>query len=618
MKKVRTILLLVLAVLLAGCKSTDSVKSKAGAKASATSSRRSYFWDRDLRPATTAAPQTPEPKPAAETAQQPPQQPVVAAEPAPKAKPAAGKAKPAAGTTQATAQPAVQTDVVTASVQEFQPVSPEPALAAAPYGRPAGIGAGLVAVDETGAHAFSMVYPRPDYGILQIDKTMPEEVRINQPFAYIIKLTNLTDMMITDITIGETLSEGFTFKGAEPSPTATEGSKLSWDIDSVGPKSSKSIKVSGIAMDTKKLEYCTTVTHTIRDFAVVQVVQPTLELAVTAPTEALLCEAIPLEFRVTNTGTGSAENVQITDVLPAGMQTADGKDRVLLEAGNLVAGESRQFSVKLRATRTGSYMNKATAASASGIKTESQPTKINVRQPVLTIAKSGPQRQYLNRPISYEITVTNKGDGPARDIMLEDVIPPGVTAIEATAGAEFTASKLVWELGTLEPNTSKKVNVSYISTREGELLGTATVSAACADTVSDSSRTVVTGVATTRLDLVDVEDPVEVGMPTTYLITVSNEGSAPDHNIRITCVLDEKLQYVSCAGATAGTLMGKTVSFSPLSTLEPKGKATWRVVVKGARGGDVSFKAAMYTGELTLPVEATEVTHVYQQVPNRR
>jgi len=98
---------------------------------------------------------------------------------------------------------------------------------------------------------------------------------------------------------------------------------------------------------------------------------------------------------------------------------------------------------------------------------------------------------------------------------------------------------------------------------------------------------------------------------------VTNEGSAPDRNVRVACMLDEKLQYISSAGATAGSVMGKTVSFAPLHTLDPKAKATWRVVVKGTRAGDVLFKATMYTGELALPVEATEATHVYQQFGNK-
>ena len=109
-----------------------------------------------------------------------------------------------------------------------------------------------------------------------------------------------------------------------------------------------------------------------------------------------------------------------------------------------------------------------------------------------------------------------------------------MTNIEATAGAQFSGSKLIWELGTLEPNTSKNVRVSYTPTREGELMATATATAYCAEPVTDSSRTAITGIAAARLDVIDLEDPVEVGTNTTYVITVSNEGSAADSNVRIT------------------------------------------------------------------------------------
>jgi uncharacterized repeat protein (TIGR01451 family) len=320
-----------------------------------------------------------------------------------------------------------------------------------------------------------------------------------------------------------------------------------------------------------------------------------------------------VEYVVTNTGTGTAQDVQVIDNLPAGMQTADGKGKVVLEAGTVAAGETRRFAIKLRAVKTGAYVGKALASSSSGLKAESEPTTTNVRQPVLSITKSGPHRQYLGRAVSYEISVFNKGDGPAQNTIVEDIVPPGVTGIEATTGAQFSGSKLVWELGTLEPNTSKKVRVSYTPTKEGELMGSATASAYCAEPVTDAAKTTITGIAAARLDVIDLDDPVEVGTTTTYLITVSNEGSASDSNIRIICMLDDKLQYVSSAGATAGSLMGKTVSFAPLRELEPKTKATWRVVVKGVQAGDVRFRVTMHTDQLALPIEEQEATHVYQQ-----
>jgi uncharacterized repeat protein (TIGR01451 family) len=580
-------------MLLPGCRSTSGAKGSPEAKPAGAASRRTYFWDKDLRP-TLGVPTTARAKA--------------------KSTPAVARTQPDSVTTTEieSARPAAATasDIMTATVEPLEPI--RTGLTASPSNTLTPIGSRVVTVDETGGHVLSLTYPRPDYGILRVDKTMPEEVRLNTPFSYVIKVTNLTEAMLTEITITEAVSTDFEFKASEPT-AQTEGTKLVWEIDSLGPKASKSIRISGVATASKPLEHCTAITHTIRDCAVVKVVEPTLELRMIAPTEALLCEPISVEFVVTNTGTGAAQNVQIADNLPAGLQTTDGKGKVVLDAGTLAAGESRRFSIKLRASKTGAYVNKAMATSAAGLKAESEAVLTNIRQPVLTITKSGPKRQYLGRPVAYEISVFNKGDGPAQNTIVEDIIPPGVTGIEATTGAQFSGSKLIWELGTLEPNTSKKVRVSYTPAKEGELMASATASAYCAEPVTDSAKTAVTGIAAARLEVIDAEDPVEVGGQTTYTVTVSNEGSAADSNIRIVCMLDDKLQYVTCAGATAGSLMGKTVSFAPLRSLEPKTKATWRVVVKGQQAGDIRFKVTMHTDQLALPIEEMEATHVYQQ-----
>jgi len=622
MKKVSVILFLVPVVLLAGCRSASGLKGSGEVRSTAASPGKTYFWDKDLRPTMTvpAAPrsrlqkESPAAQPAAAEAQET-ETPQVEPQKTESPKVEAAQAQPPAepvmkAPVESTKRPAaLPADVVTATVEPLQPVRTGLTTSASDRVTPVGRS---VFVDETGGHVLSITYPRADYGIIQVDKTMPEEVRLSTPFSYSIKVTNLTETMLTEITIAETVSDNFEFKGSEPS-AQTEGNKLVWQIESLGPKASKTLRVSGIATASKTLEQSTSITHTIRDSAVVRVVEPTLELRKIAPAEALLCEPIAVEYVVTNTGTGTAQDVQVIDNLPAGMQTADGKGKVVLEAGTLPAGESRRFAIKLRAVKTGAYVGKALATSASGLKAESEATTTNVRQPALSITKSGPHRQYLGRSVSYEISVFNKGDGPAQNTIVEDIIPPGVTGIEATAGAQFSGSKLVWDLGTLEPNTSKKVRISYTPTKEGELMGSATASAYCAEPVTDSAKTTITGIAAARLDVIDLDDPVEVGGTTTYLITVSNEGSAADSNIRIVCMLDDKLQYVSSAGATAGSLMGRTVSFAPLQTLEPKTKATWRVVVKGAQAGDVRFRVTMHTDQLALPIEEMEATHIYQQ-----
>jgi uncharacterized repeat protein (TIGR01451 family) len=595
MKKVWAILFLVPVVLLSGCRSTSRDKSDREFRPAATSGR-TQFWDSDLRP-TMALPSS-KSKPRSASARTPA---AAESDKEPVAKTAVESAKESAAT---------PSELLTASVEPIG--SSKSGSKGSTSDKVTPIGGRLVSMDDTGGHVLSLTYPRPDFGIIQVDKTMPEEVRLNTPFSYLIKVSNLTDTVLTDIVVTETISKDFEFKAAEPAAQA-EGNKLVWLIDTLGPKANKSIRINGIATASKSLEQSTAITHTMRGSAAVKVVEPTLALRKVAPAEALVCEPIQVEYVVTNTGTGAAQNVQVIDNLPAGMLTADGKGKIVLDAGTLAAGESRQFSIKLRATKIGVYVGKATASSASGLKAESDPATTNVRQPVLTLTKAGPKRQYLGRSVAYEITVLNKGDGPAQNTIIEDIVPPGVANIEATTGAQFSGSKLIWELGTLEPNTSKKVRVSYTPAKEGDLMASATASAYCAEPVADSAKTTITGIASTRLEVVDVEDPVEVGSNTTYVITASNEGSAADSNIRIVCQLDDKVQFVTAAGATAGSLIGKTVSFAPLRSLEPKTKASWRVIVKGLQAGDVRFKVTMHTDQLALPLEGMEATHIYQQ-----
>jgi hypothetical protein len=303
-------------------------------------------------------------------------------------------------------------------------------------------------VDETGGHVLSITYPRADYGIIQVDKTMPEEVRLNTLFSYTIKVTNLTETMLTEITIAETVSDNFEFKASEPT-AQVEGNKLVWQIESLGPKAAP----SGFrpCHRPEGFEQSTAITQTIRDSAVVRVVEPTLELRKVAPAEALLCEPIAVEYVVTNTGTGAAQDVQVIDNLPAGMQTADGKGKVVLEAGTLAAGETRRFSIKLRATKIGAYVGKALATSASGLKAESEATTTNsASHPTIT----SPVRSVSIRRSGLRSRSSIRAMGPPRTI-IEDIIPPGVTGIEQPPPA--LRLELIWDLGTLEPNTSKKV-----------------------------------------------------------------------------------------------------------------------------------------------------------------
>ena len=113
------------------------------------------------------------------------------------------------------------------------------------------------------------------------------------------------------------------------------------------------------------------------------------------------------------------------------------------------------------------------------------------------------------------------------------------------------------------------------------------------------------------LEVVDLDDPVEVGNQTTYEIKVVNQGSAVGTNIGITCTLPTEMQYITSGGPTEGRLDGNTLRFAPLPSLAPQASATFRVTVRGASAGDVRFKVSMISDQITAPVEETESTNIY-------
>ncbi len=432
---------------------------------------------------------------------------------------------------------------------------------------------------------------------------------MNAPFEYTIQVTNVSEVSVSDVVVTERLPRNFRFERADPPATPRDGT-LVWALGAMGPRTSLDLKIVGMAITSDCLMHCSTVDFVVPTCINIEVVEPRLVLTKTAPQETVLCDPIPVSFVVTNSGTGDIPGVTVLDNLPPGLQTADGKTQISLDAGTLGSGQSKKYAVNLKAARTGEYINRAIATSSSGLKAEAT-TRTIVHQPVLAITKTGPERLFLGRPATYQITVTNKGDAPAVETIVEDTIPEGVQAVKASSGGALSGSKIVWQLGTLAINASKTVSVTYTPAKGGAYTNVASAAAVCADAVTATVRTSVEGIAAVLLEVIDVEDPIEVGAQETYIITATNQGSAPDHNVQITCVLEDAQEYVSSDGPTRATVEGRTIRFAPLSVLPVGQKATWKVVVRALRAGDIRFHTIMNTQELGRSVEETEATRQY-------
>jgi len=234
---------------------------------------------------------------------------------------------------------------------------------------------------------------------------------------------------------------------------------------------------------------------------------------------------------------------------------------------------------------------------------------IGAAQPIVEVTKECPKLRYLDRNVTFDIIVTNRGNSPALNVVVRDTVTGGVEFLKADNDGDREGDDIVWRVGTLKPNESRTLKATMRCSRIGRVTNSATVSY-CAE-LGTSCSFDVKGIPAILLECVDDPDPTEVGGELTYTIMVLNQGSAVGTNIALNCTLPPEEEYVSSDGPTKAKVVGKAVNFAPLPALAPKAKATFHLRVKGVAAGDVRFRVELNSDQLTRPVMETESTNIY-------
>ena len=459
----------------------------------------------------------------------------------------------------------------------------------------------------------SMAYPTgdPSTSAIGIEKAVPREARVNAPFTYSLKATNLTNHALRDVVVSEKVASNLKITASSPRGQASTDGTVTWPLGTLGPNESRTVNVTAVISEPGMGSSCASVSYSSSLCTSVQAVEPKLLVALAGPAQVLACEDIEYTVRVTNTGTGSVKGVQVSQPLPDGLTTKDGKRSVDLSVMALGPDESKQFVVPVRAAKAGSYTYKATAKSTGGLTATSNPVTTVVRKPTLTITKKGPRKAFMGRTVGYEMVVTNTGDGEARNTVVEDILSAGAVVTKTSAGGQQSGNVVRWNLGTLEPKASRTLKLSLKADKAGIIRNTAKASAFCADAVSATADTSFEGIAAILLEVIDLEDPIEIGENVVYVITATNQGTANGTNIQIQCNLEENLEYVSSTGATKGDLKNSTVNFAPVAVLKPGEEVSWRLIAKAVKPGDVRFQVSLNSDQLGRPVNEDEATNLY-------
>jgi uncharacterized repeat protein (TIGR01451 family) len=287
-------------------------------------------------------------------------------------------------------------------------------------------------------------------------------------------------------------------------------------------------------------------------------------------------EDLSYTLTVQNSGPSDAENVVLTDNLPATLQTPrysiDGGQNWSpwtgsLGLGTIAASGSQEVVLKgtVASSATARFENSAMAVTDT---TDSNPANNSATNETrvqaladLEVTKEGYEDVLAGNWMTYTITVENMGPSDAVNVMLTDTVPSEMPTPEYSADGGQTWGDWTGtlSLGTMEPGDSEEVLLRDVvaSSTLGTLSNTATVSSNTADPVddnnSDTEKSPVNALADLAVTKEEGTDPIIAGNDLVYTLTVQNEGPSDAVNVTVTDHMPAQLentQYSTDDGQT--------------------------------------------------------------------
>src|SRR5262249_18422886 len=155
---------------------------------------------------------------------------------------------------------------------------------------------------------------------------------------------------------------------------------------------------------------------------------------------------------------------------------------------------------------------------------------------------------------------------------------------------DFSTRTVTWFLGELGPAQSKEVNLECEAVNPGEWHHKATAQASRGLRDETDFMTRVEGLSAILLEVVDTEDPIEVGTDSHYEIQTPNTGPKTETDLKVPCVIPDQMQFKGAQAPVRFQEHGKDLIFEPIAKLAPRADAIFRVTVKGIAPGNVRFK----------------------------
>jgi len=444
-----------------------------------------------------------------------------------------------------------------------------------------------------------------------IQKLAPDEIQVGREATFRVKVINSGRAAAEGVQVCDEVPRGTRLAGTDPEASRDAQGNVVWDLGTLEPGEEASVEMRVMPEEEGEIGSVASVRFHADASARCVATRPELAVRTSAPSQVLIGEEATLSITVSNPGSGVAYDVVLEEHVPPGFRHEAG-DVLENALGDLPPNESRRLDLILVAEKPGVFTNVLNAHAEANLQVEDQ-LPIEVIAPRLDVSMAGPKHRYLEREATYEISVSNPGTAPARNIELVAHLPPGLDFVSANNEGQYEAATRTvhWFLEELPVDEPGSVRLTTMPVEMGEQTLRYTCTGEPALSLEGEQPVVVEGIAAILFQVVDVEDPIELGGETVYEIRVVNQGSKAAGHVQLKATVPPGMQTVAAEGPVTYRIAGNLVIFDPLPRLAPKADTTYRVRVQGLQPGDLRLSVQLQTAEMDTPVTKEESTRVY-------
>jgi len=340
--------------------------------------------------------------------------------------------------------------------------------------------------------------------------------------------------------------------------------------------------------------------------------EPQLAVRMSGEPTVISGEIWNAEVTLMNPGTGAVRNARLESELPEGIMY-EGNSRVSIEVGEIPPGESRRVPLPLVCAGKGPQQ---LVVKASGVAVEARESELSwqVLAPDLELKTEGPSRRFVSRPAQYRISLTNNGTTVAENVRIACIVPAGFELKDIGQEGQYDpqSNTISWVIDQIGEGESQQLSINAVAQSTGQQLFLVRARSDHGGEASATCETQVDGITSVVMTVRDLDDPIEVGVETGYVLNLQNDGTQRLSDLEILCELPPEVEFLSGTGPTEVEGGKGVIRIGRIAALAPGEELSYQLKFRGNKEGSFRMHAKLTSPELSKPVLAEELTRIYE------